>query len=195
MFGLFPLVRWFSVHCCSHNASTNVRPLSWLNCFLWVVGFILLLIRTIKATSPTTESVFSPWPSSPLWHKPGKANFSRSPTPTSVHSAPAWTSSMQKQSSFPSLQSHSDSSNSTLTSHTHRRYSYNNTFDFSEGMLVMCFPNNIIFIVNIYVVVNFLSQVIFVCLLWLGMVMLLMKLKQRKNKNYPRWKINYIYNV
>ena len=45
-------------------------------------------------------------------------------------------------------------------SHTHRRYSYNNTFDFSEGMLV-CFPNNIIFIVTIYVVVNFLSQVIF----------------------------------
>lgn len=89
--------------------------------------------RTIKATSPAAESVFSPWPSSPLWHKPGKANFSRSPTPTSVHSAPAWTSSMQKQSSFPSLQSHSDSSNSTLTSHTHRRYSYNNTFDFSEA--------------------------------------------------------------
>ena len=50
----------------------------------------------------------------------------------------------------------------------------------------MCFPNNIIFIVNIYVVVNFLSEVIFDSLLWLGMVMLLMKLKQRKNKNYPR---------
>ena len=32
----------------------------------------------------------------------------------------------------------------------------------------MCFPNNIIFMVNIYVVVNFLSEVIFVCLLWLG---------------------------
>ena len=46
----------------------------------------------------------------------------------------------------------------------------------------MCFRNNIIFIVNIYVVVNFLSQVIFVCLLWLGMVMLLMKLKQLKEK-------------
>ena len=50
----------------------------------------------------------------------------------------------------------------------------------------MCFPNNIIFVVNIYVVVNFLSQVIFVFLLFLGMVMLLMKLKQRKSKNYLR---------
>ena len=41
---------------------------------------------------------------------------------------------------------------------------------------------------DIYVGVNFLSQVIFVFLLFLGMVMLLMKLQQRKNKNYPRQK-------
>ena len=50
--------------------------------------------------------------------------------------------------------------------------------------------------VSVYVVVNFLSQVIFVFLLFLGMVMYpvcysLMKLKQRKNKNNLREKINY----
>ena len=38
---------------------------------------------------------------------------------------------------------------------------------------------------RIYVAVNFSSQVIFVFLLFLGMLMQLMKLKQRKNKNYP----------
>ena len=36
---------------------------------------------------------------------------------------------------------------------------------------------------EIYVVVNFLSQVIFVFLLFLGIVMMLMKLKQEENKN------------
>ena len=39
---------------------------------------------------------------------------------------------------------------------------------------------------RIYVAVNLSSQVIFVFLLFLGMLMQLMKLKQRKNKNYPR---------
>ena len=40
----------------------------------------------------------------------------------------------------------------------------------------------------VYVVVNFLSQVIFVLLLFLSMVTysMLMKLKQKKNKNYGR---------
>ena len=51
---------------------------------------------------------------------------------------------------------------------------------------------------DIYVGVNFLSQIIFVFLLFLGMVMLLMKLQQRKNKNYLRQKINnniYLYPI
>ena len=39
---------------------------------------------------------------------------------------------------------------------------------------------------EIYVVVHFLSQVIFVFLLFLGMVMMLIKLKQKENKNYLR---------
>ena len=39
---------------------------------------------------------------------------------------------------------------------------------------------------NIYVVVNFSSQVIFVFLLFLGMVMYANEVEQRKNENYLR---------
>ena len=39
---------------------------------------------------------------------------------------------------------------------------------------------------SIYVVVNFLSQTIFDFLLFLGMEMYALKLKQKKNKNYLR---------
>ena len=42
------------------------------------------------------------------------------------------------------------------------------------------------FLRNVYVVVNLLCPVIFVFLLFLGMVIVLMKLKQKKNKNYLR---------
>ena len=40
------------------------------------------------------------------------------------------------------------------------------------------------FLGNVYVVVNLLCQVIFVFLLFWGMVMVLMKIKQEKNKYY-----------
>ena len=43
-----------------------------------------------------------------------------------------------------------------------------------------------IFLLIVYVIVNFLPQVIFLFLLSLGMVMSVMKLKQSKNKNYLR---------
>ena len=42
------------------------------------------------------------------------------------------------------------------------------------------------FLRNVYVVVNLLCQVSFVFLLFWGMVMVLMKIKQKKKKNYLR---------
>jgi len=48
------------------------------------------------------------------------------------------------------------------------------------------------FIMFMLWIVNFLSQVIFVFLLFLGIEMYtIMQLKRKKNKNYLRQKINY----
>ena len=50
--------------------------------------------------------------------------------------------------------------------------------------------NTLIPVNNVYVIVIFLSQVIFVCLLFLGMVIYANENETKRNKNYLR-EINY----
>ena len=92
--------------------------------------------RTLKASSPAAESAFNPMSamSSSLWHKAGRGCFSPSPTLVPIQSAPAESSSLQKESSYSSLQGHAGGINRTLSSHSKNRYtSYKNVYDYSEG--------------------------------------------------------------
>ena len=93
--------------------------------------------RTLKATSPLADTAFNPMSamSSSLWHKTGRGCFSPSPNLTPIQSAPAETSSLQKESSYSSLQGHADDTNRSHSSHSKHSYSYQTIPDYSEGMI------------------------------------------------------------
>lgn len=92
--------------------------------------------RTLKATSPATDLAFNPMSamSSSLWHKAGRGHaISPSPTLVTIRSAPDEATSLQKESSYSSLQGHADGTDRTHSSHSKSRYTYKNAFDYSEG--------------------------------------------------------------
>jgi len=91
--------------------------------------------KTLKASSPVVDSTFNPMSamSSALWHKAGRGGFSPSPTLVPVQSAPVEAStSLQKESSYSSLQGHADDTSKSHSSRSRNRYSYKNVFDYSE---------------------------------------------------------------
>lgn len=91
--------------------------------------------RTLKASSPAADSVFSPRSamSSSLWHKAGRGHaISPSPTLMTIRSASEDGASLQKESSYSSLQGHADETNRTPP-HSKSQYPCINAFDYNEG--------------------------------------------------------------
>ena len=91
--------------------------------------------RTLKATRPLGDSAFNPMSamSSSLWHKTGRGCFSPLPNLAPIQSALAETSSLQKESSYSSLQGHADGTNGSQSSHSKHSYSYQTMPDYNEG--------------------------------------------------------------
>lgn len=93
--------------------------------------------KTLKASSPAVDLAFSPMSamSSSLWHKTGRGHaVGPSPTLMTIRSASGEGASLQKQSSYSSLQGHADETNET-SPHSKSPYPYINEFDYSEGDL------------------------------------------------------------
>ena len=94
--------------------------------------------RTLKASSPAADLAFSPMSamSSSLWHKTGRGHaVGPSPTLMTIRSASEEGASLQKQSSYSSLQGHADETNET-SPHSKSPYPYINDFDYSEGTVL-----------------------------------------------------------
>ncbi|XP_020625201.1 ankyrin repeat and SAM domain-containing protein 6-like isoform X2 [Orbicella faveolata] len=91
--------------------------------------------KTLRASSPAAD--FNPMSamSSSLWHKTGRGHaISPSPTLMTIRSASEGGASLQKQSSYSSLQGHADETNGTLP-HSRSQYPFINDFDYGEGDL------------------------------------------------------------
>ena len=80
--------------------------------------------------------------SSALWHKTGRGHaMGPSPTLMTIRSASEEDASLQKQSSYSSLQGHADEANGT-SPHSKSHYPYIAAFEYSEGTVGHLLPWN-----------------------------------------------------